>query len=155
MEESEVVEPDLLYDEQLDDADEKWVQAQLSKAETDATLCCPCCFVTVCMACERHAQFMNQYRATAAINCRVKKEEILTYTTGESSSVPASLPFHKRRNLATSASNKTTTTTGQQIAGLLQQNEFYPVACSDCGTMVGVFDRDQQYHFFNVLPSNC
>ncbi|KAG7394204.1 hypothetical protein PHYBOEH_005543 [Phytophthora boehmeriae] len=150
-EESEV-ESDPLYDEQLDDADEKWIRSQLSKAGTDATLCCPCCFVTVCMACERHAKFTNQYRSTAAINCRVKREEILTYTSGDNCSVPASLPFHKRQNLN---SNKTKTTAAQQIAGLLQQDEFYPVACSDCGTMVGVFDRDQQYHFFNVLPSNC
>ncbi|ETI57387.1 hypothetical protein F443_00305 [Phytophthora nicotianae P1569] len=156
-EENEAIEPDPLYDEQLDDADEQWVQTNLrgaraTKDETDATLCCPCCFVTVCMVCERHATYTNQYRATAAINCRVKRDEILTYTAGEGSQVPASLPFHKRQSLATS--NKTTTR-GQQIARLLQEDEFYPVACSDCGTMVGVFDRDQQYHFFNALPSNC
>ncbi|KAG6947197.1 hypothetical protein JG687_00016270 [Phytophthora cactorum] len=156
-EESEMVEPDPLYDEQLDDADEQWVQtnmrgARASKPETDATLCCPCCFVTVCMVCERHATYTNQYRATAAVNCRVKRDEILTYTSGEGSQVSAALPFHKRQNLA--GSNKATSS-GQQIARLLQEDEFYPVACSDCGTMVGVFDRDQQYHFFNALPSNC
>ncbi|KAG6584566.1 E2F-associated phosphoprotein [Phytophthora cinnamomi] len=155
--EDETVEPDPLYDEQLDEADEQWVQtnfggARAAKPETDATLCCPCCFVTVCMVCERHATYANQYRATAAINCRVKKDEILTYATSEGSRVPASLPFHKRQNLA--ASSKAATT-GQQIARLLQEDEFYPVACSDCGTMVGVFDREQQYHFFNALPSNC
>ncbi|KAG7381314.1 hypothetical protein PHYPSEUDO_006200 [Phytophthora pseudosyringae] len=156
-EEDETVEPDPLYDEQLDDADEHWVQTNLrgaraAKAETDATLCCPCCFVTVCMVCERHATYTNQYRAASAINCRVKRDEILTYTSTEGSRVPASLPFHKRQNLA--AGNKASTTS-QQIARLLQEDEFYPVACSDCGTMVGVFDRDQQYHFFNALPSNC
>ncbi|EGZ12422.1 hypothetical protein PHYSODRAFT_336850 [Phytophthora sojae] len=156
--ENETVEPDPLYDEQLDDADEQWVQthfggARAAKSKTDATLCCPCCFVTVCMICERHATYTNQYRATAAINCRVKKDEILAYTSSEGSRVPASLPFHKRQNLT--EGSKATTTTGQQIARLLQEDEFYPVACSDCGTMVGVFDREQQYHFFNALPSNC
>ncbi|KAE9135962.1 hypothetical protein PF010_g1869 [Phytophthora fragariae] len=155
--EDETVEPDPLYGDELDDADEQWVQTNFggkrtARSETDATLCCPCCFVTVCMACERHATYANQYRATAAINCRVKKEEILTYTTSEGSRVPASLPFHKRQSLA--AGSKATTT-GQQIARLLQEDEFYPVACSDCGTMVGVFDQEQQYHFFNALPSNC
>ncbi|RLN48005.1 hypothetical protein BBJ28_00000393 [Nothophytophthora sp. Chile5] len=187
-EEDDAIEPDPLYDEQLDAADEKWVQMNIREScddgvvegrrvamlmrcsgcvphaggdrakgpETDATLCCPCCFVTVCMACERHATFTNQYRAAAAVNCRVKKDEILTYTSNGGSSVPASLPFHKRRNLASAAGSTTATaTTGQQIARLLQADEFYPVACSDCGTMVGVFDRDQQYHFFNILPSNC
>ncbi|KAF4148059.1 E2F-associated phosphoprotein [Phytophthora infestans] len=156
-EENETGETDPLYDEQLDDADEQWVQTTLcgtraTKLETDATLCCPCCFVTVCMVCERHATYTNQYRATAAINCRVKRDEILAYTSGEGSQVPASLPFHKRQTLV--ASNKATSS-GQQLARLLQEDEFYPVACSDCGTMVGVFDRDQHYHFFNALPSNC
>ncbi|GMF26231.1 unnamed protein product [Phytophthora lilii] len=101
----------------------------------------------------RHATYTNQYRATAAMNCRVKKDEILTYTS-EGSRVPASLPFHKRQNLV--SDNKAGwSTSGQQIARLLQDDEFYPVACSDCGTMVGVFDKEQQYHFFNALPSNC
>ncbi|OWZ17657.1 hypothetical protein PHMEG_0008368 [Phytophthora megakarya] len=153
----EVVEPDPLYDEQLDDADENWVQTNLrgaraAKHETDATLCCPCCFVTVCMVCERHATYTNQYRSTAAINCRVKKEEILTYTSNEGSRVPASRPLHKRQNLT--GGNKSPTAS-QQIGRVLQKDEFYPVACSDCGTVVGVFDQDQQYHFFNALPSNC
>ncbi|KAL3662402.1 hypothetical protein V7S43_012729 [Phytophthora oleae] len=155
-EQDETVEPDPLYDEQLDAKDEQWVQTNFrgerAKPETDATLCCPCCFVTVSMVCERHATFTNQYRATAAINCRVKRDEILTYTSSEGSRVAASLPFHKRKNLV--EGNKSTTT-GQQIAQLLQEDEFYPVSCSDCGTMVGVFDRHQQYHFFNALPSNC
>ncbi|KAG1701829.1 hypothetical protein DVH05_010321 [Phytophthora capsici] len=153
-EEDETVEPDPLYDEQLDAKDEQWVQTNLrgerAKPETDATLCCPCCFVTVCMICERHATYTNQYRSTAAINCRVKREEILTYTSSEGGRV-ASQPFHKRQNLAGNKSR----TTGQQIAQLLQEDEFYPVSCSDCGTMVGVFDKHQQYHFFNALPSNC
>lgn len=150
--EGEVFEPDPLYDEQLDDADEKWVATNLrdQRPTTDATLCCPCCFVTVCMVCERHATFTNQYRASKALNCRVKKDEILTYTT--EGKVPASLPFQKRQNLVSSSKSLTT---GQHIARLLREDEFYPVACSDCGTMVGVFDRDQQYHFFNALPSNC
>ncbi|RLN92021.1 hypothetical protein BBJ28_00008461 [Nothophytophthora sp. Chile5] len=138
-EEDDAIEPDPLYDEQLDDADEKWVQINIHRRHTLL-----------------HATFTNQYRAAAAVNCRVKKDEILTYTTNGGSSVSASLPFHKRRNLASAAGNTTATATaGQQIARLLQADEFYPVACSDCGTMVGVFDRDQQYHFFNILPSNC
>ncbi|CAI5727272.1 unnamed protein product [Peronospora destructor] len=160
-EEEEMVEPDMLYDEQLDDADEQWVQtnfrgARATNFETDAMLCCPCCFVTLCMACERHATYTNQYRATAAINCRVKRSEILTYASSTSNRVLASLPFLKQQNLNTGSGHKTSSATpGHQIASLLQADEFYSVACSDCGTIVGVFDRDRQYHFFNALPSNC
>ncbi|KAK1931274.1 E2F-associated phosphoprotein [Phytophthora citrophthora] len=100
----------------------------------------------------QHATYTNQYRSTAAINCRVKREEILTYTLSEGGRVADSQPFHKRQNLIT---GNISMSTGQQIAQLLQEDEFYPVSCSDCGTMVGVFDKHQQYHFFNALPSNC
>ncbi|CEG38182.1 Uncharacterized conserved protein [Plasmopara halstedii] len=152
-EEDELMNPDPLYDDQLDDADEQWVQTNFvgkhaTKQVTDAMLCCPCCFVTVCMVCERHATFTNQYRATAAINCRVKRDETLTYTSGEKSNVLASLPFHKRQNLD---ATKEATTNG---ARKLQNDEFYAVVCSDCSTLVGAFDKDQHFHFFNVLPSN-
>lgn len=99
----------------------------------------------------RHVKFTNQYRSSAAVNCRIKKDEILTYTSGAASA--SALPFQKRLNLASTRS--TSTSSGEAFSLLLTANEFYPVACSDCGTTVGVYDRHQQYHFFNVLPSNC
>ncbi|TYZ67269.1 hypothetical protein PybrP1_001476, partial [[Pythium] brassicae (nom. inval.)] len=105
---------DPLYDEGLDDADEKW------------------------------------YRASAAVNCRVKKDEILTYASGAATA--SSLPFHKRLNVAAAAR---AAASGASLSLLSSANEFYPVVCSDCGTTVGVLDRQQHYHFFNVLPSNC
>uniref|UniRef100_A0AAV1TQ02 E2F-associated phosphoprotein n=1 Tax=Peronospora matthiolae TaxID=2874970 RepID=A0AAV1TQ02_9STRA len=156
--EDERFEPDPLFDKQLDDADKQWVQnhfrgALSTQHETDATLCCPCCFLTVCMICERHITYTNQYRATTAINCRVKRDDILTYTSS-GSGVPASMPFHMRKNVNAGNGRVTVASTpGREIAMVLQADEFYAVVCSDCGTMVGVFDQDQHYHFFNALPS--
>lgn len=97
----------------------------------------------------RHVNFTNQYRSSAAVNCRIKKDEILTYASGAASS--SALPFQKRLNMM--AARSSSEALSQSL--LLTANEFYPVACSDCGTTVGVYDRHQQYHFFNVLPSNC
>uniref|UniRef100_K3WJ10 E2F-associated phosphoprotein n=1 Tax=Globisporangium ultimum (strain ATCC 200006 / CBS 805.95 / DAOM BR144) TaxID=431595 RepID=K3WJ10_GLOUD len=142
---------DPLYDDNMDDADEKWVQQNFREqgtGETDASLCCPCCFLTVCMDCQRHTTYLNQYRSVAAINCRIKKDEILTYTSGTATAL--ALPFQKRLNIAATRTNAR----GESFS-LLSPDEFHPVACSDCGTTVGVYDRNQQYHFFNVLPSNC
>ena len=31
---------------------------------------------------------------------------------------------------------------------------FNPVRCSECSTVVGVYDTDEVYHFFNVLASH-
>lgn len=97
----------------------------------------------------RHTTYATQYRANIAVNCRVKKDEILTYTSGAASA--SSLPFHKRLNVAAAAR---TSASGASLSLLSSSNEFYPVVCSDCGTTVGVLDRQQHYHFFNVLPSN-
>lgn len=115
--------------------------------ETDATLCCPCCFMIVCMDCQRHTAYTNQYRSHVGINCRIKNDEILTYT--RDTATTSTLPFQKRLNMAATRTNAK----GESFS-LLGPDEFHPVACSDCGTTVGVYDRQQQYHFFNVLPSN-
>lgn len=32
-------------------------------------------------------------------------------------------------------------------------DNFHPVKCTECSTVVGVFDNDEVYHFFNVLAS--
>lgn len=30
---------------------------------------------------------------------------------------------------------------------------YHPVRCEQCNTEVGVFDKDEVYHFFNVISS--
>ncbi|GLD96622.1 hypothetical protein PINS_up005305 [Pythium insidiosum] len=153
-------EPDPLYDDDMDDADEKWVQTNLrarqregergKEGETDATLCCPCCFVTVCMDCQRHARYPNQYRAQVAMNCRVKTDEILTYgSEGETSERGRAPQIGDHRRLSRMERGHA------QPNQRLQRDEYFGVVCSDCGTTVGVYDHQQFYHFFNVLPSHC
>lgn len=35
-------------------------------------------------------------------------------------------------------------------------NEIYhPVRCTECNTEVGVYDKDEIYHFFNILASRA
>lgn len=36
----------------------------------------------------------------------------------------------------------------------LDQEEYHPVKCEVCNTQVAVFDKDEIYHFFNVLASH-
>lgn len=33
-------------------------------------------------------------------------------------------------------------------------DDFHPVHCSVCDTEVAAFDKDEVYHFFNILASN-
>lgn len=32
---------------------------------------------------------------------------------------------------------------------------FNPVKCSECGTVIAVYDSEEVYHFFNVLASQA
>ena len=32
-------------------------------------------------------------------------------------------------------------------------DKFHPVKCNECNTVVGVYDSEEIYHFFNVLAS--
>ncbi|KAI9915945.1 hypothetical protein PsorP6_007019 [Peronosclerospora sorghi] len=170
------VEPDPLYDEELDDADEHWVQRHLCTSRENK-IHCALCFMDLCaranasrwrrawnkerdrcnallsMLLRDCVHGMQTYRATTAMNCRVQRDEILTYA-GSDKLGRASLPFQKRQQLHAETTHEAVgTTPGQQLARWLQRDEFYPVTCSDCGTLVGVYDRDQHYHFFNTLPS--
>lgn len=45
---------------------------------SDAQLSCPLCFTTVCLECQRHALYFNQFRAVTGINIAVKGDESLT-----------------------------------------------------------------------------
>jgi hypothetical protein len=98
------------------------------------------------MDCQRHVKYHNQYRARAAMNCRIKKDEILTYATANSQATEA------RQHLSSMTSRQAS---GGAAAAMLGRDEYFGVVCSDCGTTVGVYDAQQTYHFFNILPSNC
>ena len=34
------------------------------------------------------------------------------------------------------------------------QEDYNPVKCEECSTEIAVFDKDEVYHFFNVMASN-
>ena len=71
--------PDPLYDVDADDKDAKWVQRRRAKhangaanpTKSDAMLSCPGCFSLLCIDCQRHTKFYNQYRAMFVQNCQV------------------------------------------------------------------------------------
>ncbi|CAO3673868.1 unnamed protein product [Umbelopsis vinacea] len=83
----------LLYNPEEDDVNEDWVAEQLraiapsakgtpakrSMAKTDAILSCPLCFTPVCLSCQRHETYPNQYRAMFVTNCRPNFSERFRY----------------------------------------------------------------------------
>ncbi|XP_041828901.1 E2F-associated phosphoprotein isoform X2 [Melanotaenia boesemani] len=148
---------ELFYDPDGDDRDQAWVDARrysrkrpaaafqshpqqpLSLPSSDAVLNCPACMTTLCLDCQRHEKFRTQYRAMFVMNCTVKKDEVLHYK-----SQPEKKQRKRRRGQRTEAP-----------AGMDADEVYHPVQCSECSTKVAVFDKDEVYHFFNILASHC
>ncbi|XP_065060413.1 E2F-associated phosphoprotein-like [Rhopilema esculentum] len=157
---------DLLYDPDMDDDDAKWMERErqkhipkiphksreLKEGETasdktkgnvrksDAILSCPACLVTVCIDCQRHDIYKTQYRAMFVLHCNVCRDELLRYE-------------NKRKN-----ARKRKDGPGKLIPATedSKSSEVYnPVKCTECGTVLAVYDCDEIYHFFNVLASQA
>lgn len=41
------------------------------------------------------------------------------------------------------------------VLGMGGEEIYHPVQCTECSTEVAVFDKDEVYHFFNILASHC
>ncbi|XP_023738270.1 uncharacterized protein LOC111886260 isoform X1 [Lactuca sativa] len=129
------VKPEL-YDPNLDDKDQLWIQKKRKGQYSDAVLTCPACFTTLCLESQRHEKYVTQYRAMFVLNCKIKKGQQVS--SSSSSEDKGSLKRKRfRKSLA------------------VDGESFTPVCCSVCETEVGVIDDDEVYHFYNVLPSEC
>ncbi|XP_058090278.1 uncharacterized protein LOC131236824 isoform X2 [Magnolia sinica] len=119
------------YDPDLDDKDESWAHKKRKGRISDAVLSCPACFTTLCLDCQRHEKYLTQFRAMFVVNCKIMTNQILRQQKQKL----------KRTNSHINSSE------------LEKDAVFRPVCCSVCSSEVGVFDEDEVYHFFNVLPS--
>jgi len=141
---------ELLYDPKMDDEDQSWVddvrrsyqnpdkhhttkQDQPKPlANSDAVLNCPACFSVVCLDCQRHSIYKTQYRAMFVINCSVITDELMK------------IPIKKKGK-----GRK-----GPEKAITHPDDEYHPVRCDQCRTEIAMYDKDEVYHFFNVVASH-
>lgn len=161
---------DLLYDPDMDDQDQKWVDKQRRQYQpgtagteeiqrrlpnSDAVLDCPACMSTLCRDCQRHATFENQYRAMFVTNCSVDKSELLKYP--EQQPKISKKKMKKKKKLSSSEGGacgpEAGVTESEGAGGDTNKDMFHPVRCTECNTVVAVYDQDEVYHFFNVLAS--
>ena len=108
--------------------------------KTDAVLNCPACMSTLCIDCQRHELYANQYRAMFVMNCCIVRSERLRY--------PASTKKRQRKKRKHGRDNE-----GSEGGSSEGDELYHPVKCSICNTEVAVLDKDEVYHFFNVLSS--
>lgn len=147
---------ELLYDPEKDNRDQAWVDAkrrgyhafglqrprqkQQPVPNSDAVLNCPACMTTLCLDCQRHESYKTQYRAMFVMNCSINREEVLRYKNPENR--------RKRRSAKKMRSNP------EDPAEREAEEIYHPVMCTECSTEVAVYDKDEVFHFFNVLASH-
>ncbi|CAL1575364.1 unnamed protein product [Knipowitschia caucasica] len=167
---------ELLYDPDEDDRDQAWADNKRKQYQrrrppgggaasarsrggcsSDAVLNCPACMTTLCLDCQRHEKYRTQYRAMFVMNCNVKKDEVLRYKTQ-----PDPRKFRNRRKRKAPGTapvlNQDQGLSQDQARrpqGLDLEEVYHPVQCSECSTEVAVYDKDEVYHFFNILASHC
>ena len=146
--EEQKINDELFYDPNMDDEDQKWADdfrrqyvpkgfpgtKEKPLPNSDAVLNCPACFILLCLDCQRHSQYEHQYRAMFVMNCEVDHSQHLKYPK---------------------AKNKRKKGRKNKNEPMVDENDmFNPVKCNRCSTQVAVYDKDEVYHFFNVISSH-
>lgn len=159
---------ELFYDPEEDDRDQAWVDARRRAysrysrrrsrsgpglpglPSSDAVLNCPACMTTLCLDCQRHEKHRTQYRAMFVMNCTVKREEVLRYTALQDRKRT------RRRNRRTKEQKEAPAGAEEEEApGGGAEEVYHPVQCTECSTEVAVVDKEEVFHFFNILASHC
>lgn len=84
------------------------------------------------------------------MNCTVKRDEVLRYKTQEEKKQRS-----RKRKKGRRTEVESDEAAGPAPAGMDADEVYHPVQCTECSTEVAVFDKDEVYHFFNILASHC
>eukprot|EP00551_Chaetoceros_affinis_P011074 CAMPEP_0203664636 /NCGR_PEP_ID=MMETSP0090-20130426/2033_1 /ASSEMBLY_ACC=CAM_ASM_001088 /TAXON_ID=426623 /ORGANISM="Chaetoceros affinis, Strain CCMP159" /LENGTH=379 /DNA_ID=CAMNT_0050527969 /DNA_START=90 /DNA_END=1229 /DNA_ORIENTATION=- len=152
-------------------------QAKILKPRnSDGVLSCPCCFQIVCMDCQKHDKYSNQYRAMFVMNIGVdwnatvtpdhigkKENNTVELATGSDDDNNDDMNDNGNDSVNVHQSSnkkmKPIPTDEEQIiheASLNKGGEdvYYSVYCNNCQTQVAALDmRDEVYHFFGCIVS--
>ncbi|CBN78710.1 e2f-associated phosphoprotein [Ectocarpus siliculosus] len=133
---------------------------------SDAQLSCPLCFTTVCLECQRHAKYYNQFRAVTGINVNINYDVFLTLDDVSGGGSRRRRGRRKGNGTTAAAASVARDIGGgggldrrnqsAQVDGEDREEEqetFHPVSCGECDHRVGVYDVDEVFHFFGVVAS--
>lgn len=139
---------------------------------SDAQLSCPLCFTTVCLECQRHATYANQFRAVTGINVHVNHDEFLTleqvsgggadrrrrgkrkHRGKQASAAKTAAPRDSGASTGWGRQEQPPAEVGGGLPEALEEEEmFHPVCCGECDHRVGVYDAEEVFHFFGVVAS--
>ena len=111
----------------------------LKPRNSDAVLSCPCCFEIVCMDCQQHERYLNQYRAMFVMNIGVDWKHELVYSEQQKGLIDKPTAVGPTNHVPSEQENS-------QV--------YYSVHCASCQTQVAALDmKEEIYHFFGCLSS--
>jgi len=127
------------------------VVQMLKPRHSDAVLSCPCCFNIVCMDCQKHKRYANQYRAMFVMGVVVDWKRILVYDETHKGLVS------KETTIEENETRDWDSEAYEEPYGMLKtkDGEYYAVECASCRTQVAALDmEDEVYHFHGCLESS-
>lgn len=118
------------YDATLDDKNQKHLDKMRSGRASDAILSCPGCFTTICVDCQQHTVYENQFRAMFVMNCKVDTNQLIKPDNSDDK---------------------------QMDEDEDECDAYNPIHCTVCGVEVGLREAcpDGAHIFFNVIASNA
>jgi hypothetical protein len=140
----------------------------LKPRSSDAVLSCPCCFQIVCMDCQRHERYGNQFRAMFVMNIGVSWDKYISpgnldnkkeadADVSMDTNVTARPALKKPRNQEDTSGSVTIPlheAKGDSVTEDPKRDEYFSIHCSNCNTEVAALDMsDEVYHFFGCLVS--
>lgn len=132
----------------------------LKPRHSDAILSCPCCFQIVCMDCQRHEKYINQYRAMFVMNIGVDWNQIVHSDHGQEEPNIHKRIKHDEMSNATNMQQEGDQTDSTPSSSTFIDNHqeathvYYSVYCLQCKTEVAALGmHDEVYHFFGCLVS--
>ena len=137
---------------------------QMYKPRTsDAVLSCPCCFNIVCMDCQKHKRYANQYRAMFVMGVAVDWNNILVYDDVHRALVPKIAHDEEVEEEQHAAEDEDDSFPLENTTSIYDNNpllqakcgEYYAVECATCRTQVAALDMtDEVYYFQGCLESS-
>lgn len=119
--------------------------------DTDAVLSCPCCFNIVCMDCQRHQRYLNQFRAMFVMGITVDWHHRLIYDQAQQALVRKPLLPNE---VPPDYYSVTANDGHERRFPPAIKGEYFAVLCANCHTHVAALDLTEEvYHFHGCLES--
>jgi E2F-associated phosphoprotein len=132
----------------------------LKPRNSDAVLSCPYCFHIVCMDCQQHEYYKNQYRAMFVMGVIVRWDLKLRYDPLNRCLIPIASSSDVVRAEHSIPNRENDSTSINDIIGNDDRDKmdddvvYYTVCCANCQTTVAALEMaDEVYHFSGCLAS--